>query len=357
MSKLTVNWILLIAAAVVALFFVLLYVLVRIAAPAVRSRTERHPRVFRTLIMGTDNRTSTSKTMMLMWTVLVVWGIVALLIAGELIQIHTCAIGPLSGQAEACAAAVAGGRIGLMQVGWHELLTGGIAGGYLVLLGIPGVAALTAKGITQTKDQNGDVPKTMAEDPQGRAGSQVSARLAQLFSADDGTTDLGDTQYLLFNLVLAGYFVIHLGHPDGAGLPPLPDALLGLTGVSAALYVGKKAVARSTPIIKSVVPSKLVADERFAVIGTNLTWDPPLAEGAGLPKGTMMPMVKVGDLAATDVQVDRVMPDRLTALPPDGLNAGEDYTLTVINVWGVETATGYTVHGDARQSRGRRLRR
>jgi hypothetical protein len=217
MNKLTVNWVLFIAAVVVALFFVLLYVLVRVAAPAVRSKTERHPRVFRTLMMGTDNRTSTSKTMMLMWTVLVVWGLVALLIAGELIQTRTCATGPLSGQAKACAAAAVGGRIGMLQVGWHELLVGGIAGGYLVLLGIPGVAALTAKGITQTKDQNGDVPKTMAEDPKGKAGSQVAARVAQLFSADDGTTDLGDTQYLLFNLVLAGYFVMHLGTPTVLG--------------------------------------------------------------------------------------------------------------------------------------------
>lgn len=104
------------------------------------------------------------------------------------------------------------------------------------------------------------------------------------------------------------------------------------------MYVGKKAVARSTPVIKSVVPSKLVANTRFTVIGTNLTWDPPLAAGAELPKGTMNPMVKVGDLAATDVQVDRVMPDQLTALPPAGLSAGDTYTLTVVNVWGVETA-------------------
>jgi hypothetical protein len=288
--------------------------------------------------MGTDNRTSTSKTMVLLWTLLVVWALLALLIAGELLEPRPCAAtGTLAEQLAACRAEPSGGRVALMQVSWHQLVEGGLDGGYLILLGVPGVAALTAKGVTQTKDLNGTAPKTSAADPVGPG--KALARIAQLFSRDDGATDLGDTQYILFNLVLAGYFVMRMAQPDGTGLPPLPDALLGLTGVAAALYVGKKAVDRTTPVVSTVFPTTLVAGQSFTVVGSSLTGD--LGTDGTLPPGQHPPAIKIDGAVADDVTVDPKTPDRITATAP-ALPAGP-YTLTVVNAWGVETPDGKAV--------------
>ena len=87
------------------------------------------------------------------------------------------------------------------------------------------------------------------------AGRDPFGRIAEIFSADDGTTDIGDFQYLIFNLVTAVYFVAQFLNPDGTGLPTIPDTLLGLTSVSAGLYVGKKAVTSSQPVGDGGVPA------------------------------------------------------------------------------------------------------
>ena len=208
----------------------------------VRYPKAQRPRVkfFQTLILGTDNRTSTSKTTFLVWTLLVVWGLTSLLVAGELVRTQAC-VGsdtPVADRIKACTGPPENRR-GLMQLSWRHLRDSGLDPGYLVLLGIPAAAAVAAKAITQAKDDNGNEPKTTEPDSGKNAITSAVARVGQLFSNDDGTTDLGDTQYLLFNAVLAGYFVLHLAHPDGRGLPPLPDTLLGLTSVSAATYVAK----------------------------------------------------------------------------------------------------------------------
>jgi hypothetical protein len=50
---------------------------------------------------------------------------------------------------------------------------------------------------------------------------------------------------VIFNLVTAIYFVAEFVRPNSGGLPVIPDTLLGLTSVSAALYVGKKAATRT----------------------------------------------------------------------------------------------------------------
>jgi hypothetical protein len=338
MGGFTVLRILWLAAAVIAVFLAVLWVVMRAGVAATGAQRGRHPKILRTLVLGTDNRTSTSKTMVLLWTLLVVWALLALLIAGELLELRPCAAtGTLAEQIAACRAAPSGGRVALMQVSWHQLVEGGLNGGYLILLGVPGIAALTAKGVTQTKDLNGTAPKTNAPDPVGPG--KTMARLAQLFSRDDGATDLGDTQYVLFNLVLAGYFVIRMAKPDGTGLPPLPDALLGLTGVAAALYVGKKAVDRTTPVISTVFPTTLAAGQSFTVVGSSLTGD--LAADGALPPGQHAPAIKIDGEVADDVTVDPKTPDRIVARAPS-LPPGP-HTLTVVNAWGVETPDGKAV--------------
>jgi hypothetical protein len=220
-------------------------------------------RFFTTVILGLDNRTSTSKTFVFLWTLLVGWALVALLIGGEFVHTHACVHAP--NPVRACR----GNEVGLLQAGWTHFLHAGLSGAYLVLLGVPGVAAVAAKGITQSRVNGTGFKTTKPKD-----GSDPFGRLAEIFSADNGTTDIGDFQYLIFNLVTAVYFVAQFLNPDGSGLPTIPNTLLGLTSVSAGLYVGKKAVISTQPTVTGVFPLPLHDSQPFSVLGTGLAADP-----------------------------------------------------------------------------------
>jgi hypothetical protein len=282
------------------------------------------------VVLGEDKRTSTSKTFILLWTLLVVWALVSLLIAGELVSKHACAAGKPSAAAMSCTQQ--NDQVGLMQLGWMHFLHVGLVGTYLVLLGIPASAGVAAKGITQAKVAAGTLIKPAAS---GEAHG-IGPRLAQIFSADDETTDIGDFQYVIFNLITAVYFVSKFVKPNASGLPTIPDTLLGLTGVSAALYVGKKAVARSEAKVTAVFPSTLRVGAEFTVVGIGLS-EPP-----DLPKE---PKITINGIAAENVAVDPTVTDRLTATVPNGLipagvPAGQaiDGTLQVSTAYGTVTA-------------------
>ena len=282
-----------------------------------------------TVIRGQDGRTSTSKTFILMWTLLVGWALIALLSAGELVGAHRCAS---AGTATAAAIAAgirrcthAGDPLALLQLGWHHFMRAGLAGGYLVLLGVPAAAGIAAKGITQAQVQSGTAVKKPVQ------GRGPAARIAEIFSADDGTTDIGDFQYLIFNLVTAGYFVAQFLNPDGSGLPVMPDTLLGLTSVSASLYVGKKAVGNTQPQITGVFPLPLRDGQTFTVIGAELTVDP------ASPTDTR-PQVTIDGVPATAVEM---VGANLTAVAPPNLAPGGSptvRTLRVLNPYGGITA-------------------
>lgn len=259
-----------------------------------------HSSFLSTVILGEDGRTSTSKTFILLWTLLVAWALVALLIAGELAAAHACITsGPAAGAVKRCH----GDEVALMQLGWTHFVHAGLTGGYLVLLGVPAAAAVAAKGITQAQAQSSTAVKTVKRSRRRGWLSGLIARMAEIFSADDGSTDIADFQYLIFNLITAVYFVSEFLRPNGSGLPTIPDTLLGLTSVSAGLYVGKKAVTRSQPSVTSVFPGILQDGQPFTIIGTGLTVD-PAAPTTGLARVTIdgMPATGVresnGDLVA-----------------------------------------------------------
>jgi hypothetical protein len=274
-----------------------------------------------TVVLGHDGRTSTSKTFILLWTLLVGWALIALLIAGEFVSAHAC-VPPsdIANAAQKCKAA--GDEVGLLQVGWLHFLHAGLSGSYLVLLGVPATAGIAAKGITQAQ-VNG--PGFKAPKPPG--GFQPAARIAEIFSADDGTTDIGDFQYLIFNLVTAAYFVSQFLNPDGSGLPAIPDTLLGLTSVSAGLYVGKKAVSRTQPMVTGVFPLPLHEGQRFTVIGTGLGVDP------ASPTPTD-PQVTIDGVPAVDVLT--VGSNLSAKAPPNIASAGSPVIrqLRVLNPYG-----------------------
>ena len=219
-----------------------------------------------TVILGEDGRTSTSKTFILMWTLLVGWALLSLLIAGEFLPHHACIAGAAKGAVGRCRS----DDVALLQLGWTHFLHAGLAGSYLVLLGVPAAAGIAAKGITQAQAESPTAVKT----PKPKGRSSLRSRIAEVFCSDDGNTDIADFQYMIFNLITAAYFVARFLRPDINGLPTIPDTLLGLTSVSAGLYVGKKAVSRNQPTVSGVFPSILQGGQRFTVVGTGLTADP-----------------------------------------------------------------------------------
>ena len=248
-------------------------------------------------------------------------------------------------------------RVGLLQVGWQRFLSAPLDAGYLVLLGIPAGAAVGAAAITTSKNASGTSPKSSAPDltvvkANGQVGAasptaKLAQHVSQIFSSDDNTTDLGDFQYVFFNLLAAGFFIATILHVNGDGLPHLPDTLLGLTGVSAALYVGKKAADRSAPTIATVFPGVLIAGQAVTISGTNLTKDPTVPANLQ-PAGLVAPAVSINgtQVAAENVVADPQVADRLTVTVPAGLNpaAGTviDGTVEVLSAYGFK-APGYAV--------------
>lgn len=256
-SWVSLTGIVLISAGVVALVLAIVQ-LISLAAPK---------SFLMSVILGEDGRTSTSKTFILLWTLLVAWALIALLIAGEFVPTHPCmATGPAVHGVTPCRP----DDVRLLQLGWTHFLHSGLTGSYLVLLGVPAAAGVAAKGITQAQAQSPTAVKTVKQNTK----SGLRSRIAEIFSSDDGSTDIADFQYLVFNLITAAYFVSRFLRPDVNGLPTIPATLLGLTSVSAALYVGKKAVTRSQPTVSGVFPSILQDGLPFTVVGTGLTRDP-----------------------------------------------------------------------------------
>jgi hypothetical protein len=152
------------------------------------------------LVVGGDNRTSTSKATALIWTVVLVFFLITTaLLAGFDMARYTSLLGKTD-----------------------KL--------YLVLIGGPFAAAWTANRVVLDRLARNPNAKSKAERPQ----------IADVLTDDNGDTDLVDTQYVLFNVVVAATVVIQFGHAPFSGLPGIPGFLAALTGVSAATYTANK---------------------------------------------------------------------------------------------------------------------
>jgi hypothetical protein len=174
------------------------------------------------LVQGADNRWSTSKTAIVLWTYALWWALLAVLV-------HTHG----SGFADQTLKAQ-----------------------YLLLLGIPTTTAVAAKSthrahkLTTAKPHHKINPLTEKSALPEPTYDFVTG-VGQLFSDDSGQPDLLDSQYFGFTLVLLLWFVsAFVSHPD-AGLPVLPQTLVALSGVSAAGYAAKKALPGTAPITPS----------------------------------------------------------------------------------------------------------
>jgi hypothetical protein len=185
----------------------------------------------RSLLIGQDNRFSTSRTTAVIWTYTVAVAVASFVISKWL------------------------GYPGALD----RFTKQGLQGQYALLVGGPLGAAILAKGIVSAQLASGDSAKPAAE----------SASPGQLAQDDAGNADLGDIQYLLFNAVaLLFFYGDFMGTPQG-GLPSLPDALVGLTSLSAVGYVSKKTLS-SPAIVSDVAPREATVGSIVRLVTSGL---------------------------------------------------------------------------------------
>jgi hypothetical protein len=189
-------------------------------------------------LIGKDRRFSTSLTQLFLWTIAICTGFAYLL-----------------------------GRVMFEGSKFDVVVPGDRWDQYLLLLGGPFAAAVLAKGIVTYKLQEGTLQKS---EPSSTTPTQV-------VKGDDGTADLVDAQYLLFNVVALGYYLVQLSKTSI--LPEIPSPLLALTGATAAAFVANKAAQRNTPTVTSVSPLTAEAGDKVTIYGTN--FDPGDKQGVG----------------------------------------------------------------------------
>jgi hypothetical protein len=191
--------------------------------------------IIRGAVVGADGRVSTSKTVAVIWTYGVASALLAIIIAKWLGHGHA----------------------------YGDLVKSGLQGGYALLIGGPIGAAILAKGIVTNQVASG-TSRPAADAPQ----------TSQLVTNDQGETDLGDLQYVLFNAVaLIFFFGDYLVSPQ-LGLPKIPDVLLGLTSTSAVGYVAKKVLTTTATLaITKVYPNRGSAEDTVTLWVSGLVDD------------------------------------------------------------------------------------
>jgi hypothetical protein len=184
------------------------------------------------LVLGQDNRWSTSKTVLLAWN---------------------------GSVAAALLSFAAASWFGYPQALSH-LTSEGLNGQYTVLIGAPLGSAIFAKGIVSAQIKKGTTVKPPAS----------AASPSQLWQNDAGEADLGDAQYLLFNLVAFVFFYGALWRAPQAGMPVIPSILVGLTSLSAVGYLGNKSLPQPAPAAVASVspPGGSGADQGIGTAGS-----------------------------------------------------------------------------------------
>jgi hypothetical protein len=181
-----------------------------------------------------------------------------------------------------------------------------------------------------------------------------SAALKDLLSKDDGSADLIDAQFLLFNLVAIVWFLGAL-IADPSNLPVIPAGLVGLTSVSALTYTASKAAASNAPVVRSVTRrltpgaatssgDGIRASDLVDIRGLNFI--PPGADTSlanlRVRFGTIdvVPEVSSSDAADRSQNVSTTYPTDafiVAQVPAAGLTAGQPVAVKVLSAGGVES--------------------
>lgn len=200
------------------------------------------------LYEGADGRASFSKFQFLLWTVVILVGIVTIWVA------RMIATGDLVSPVDE------------------------IPENLLALLGLSTATSLGAKGVTTLYAKQGLIKK---ESKDSNASNDRTPPPPELLADDDGVPELAKIQMFLFTLLAMIFFLIAVGQAinqsDQAAivLPDVDQALLVLMGVSSAGYIGKKFVTRdgttrAAPTLDAIMPSEVPAgsDTQIMLTGT-----------------------------------------------------------------------------------------
>jgi hypothetical protein len=282
----------------------------------------------KSIAIGKDKRVSTSKLQVLMWTYVVVFALLALFfgyVISELAQAFDWKSADTL-------------KMGLGDA-FANFTKKGLDQSYLLLLGLPLGAAVTARAITTSKLASGTIVKS----DKGQGGTPETNAVQEAVSDDNGNTDLGDFQYFLFNVLAILYFSVQfLSHP-AKGLPDMPDTLVGLTGIAAAAYIAKKGVYRDPPILFSVSPPEAAPGDRVDIYGARLLSPPQDPAGGAAPTPTrvlfgLSPAAPLSDPTPAEDHLIVEVPPRLQPGPttvrvvrPPGAESGE-FPFEVVDV-------------------------
>jgi hypothetical protein len=257
------------------------------------------------LVVGKDNRVSTSLVQVAIWTYAIAFALITLI-----------------------AMTWVGSDKGFNAITSSEF----DFGDYLVLLGGPFLAAASARYLVGAKVANGDLAKPPAADPS----------IGQAVTDDAGNADLIDSQYLLFNIIALIYFLGAFFQEPTEGFPDIPTLLFALTSAAAASYVANKAVVNAAPAITGVSPQTAKRGEPVTVFGTNLLvptsdTNAPFLEISATVDGVVAPL----DAATRqhqptgDDRFQLTIPD----LEPDPPAEGKLVDVRILNFRGVGTNT------------------
>jgi IPT/TIG domain len=240
-------------------------------------------------VMGKDGRLSTSQAIAGVWTLVVVYVLLALLI--------------------------------VWPDDWDAALKN-LQGPYLALLGGP-VAAVVLSGTIVSG-------RIKRETLQKGKGDGIP-RLSDLVSDDSGSTDLFDLQYVLFNVIAMAYVLTAFSKATLAGFPDVPTTLWLLTGGPAAVYVSNKAFGTNAPAIFSVDPARARKGEKITVYGQNF-----VVAGTGDRTDPAAPTLSVQiDGAKADVDAASVTGTSVRATVPADLTTSGPAIVTVVTDAGV----------------------
>jgi hypothetical protein len=243
--------------------------------------------LLRSLFVGKDNRLSTSKTVAFAWTYAVVFGLVALFVAKWL------------GSGD----------------GYDKLIAKGLQPEYLLFLGGTYAAAILAK-FKAVSDAQGEAGK-----PEAPIGT---AEAKQLIADDNGQSDIGDFQYVLFNVVALGWFIgTFVPHLSG-GMPDVPDLLAGLALTSAGGYSAKKLVSQMAPALTSIDPRSAPPSSETAVSEVEIWGRNLILPASASPDGNdNPPRVDIGGKTAEVTATSQSLSaDRVTVKVPSTLTPG-----------------------------------
>jgi hypothetical protein len=240
--------------------------------------------IFRTMLVGADKRLSTSKTIAAAWSALVAGALFAFVVA----------------------------KFAEYPKALESMMHSGLAGQYGLLIGGSLGSAIAAKAIVSSQVSKNSAAKSSGTGP----------NVAQLVQNDAEETDLGDFQYVLFNFVAMVFFVGTLIESPTVGFPHIPDILLGLTSVSAAGYVTKKALPSGAP---AAMLDQAKGAELSAVVikGSGLLIGEP-------PNATPL-IVLFGSRVARLLDKERAgTTDSIRVEVPEGLPQGEPVQVVVV---------------------------